>query len=172
MKKNKYLFELLFFIHVMFGGICNAQCQGEDSLYFCPHGNYRILKIEKVGKSSKIKNRGKEYEFSNVGSLYIIYAKKMKDIFFNSEMDSDTIRILSIKNTRKKNGKKLKKNNVYFFNLVSIYWKVTELADMLSHVNNEGFFYKGYYINRLKDEDIEQIYEAEQLDGLNYNFFR
>ena len=43
---------------------------------------------------------------------------------------------------------------------------------MLSHVNNEGFFYKGYYINRLKDEDIEQIYEAEQLDGLNYNFFR
>ena len=120
MKKNKYLFELLFFILVMFGGICNAQCQGEDSLYFCPHGNYRILKIEKVGKSSKIKNRGKEYEFSNVGSLYIIYAKKMKDIFFNSEMDSDTIRILSIKNTRKKNGKKLKKTMCIFL-ILSLY---------------------------------------------------
>lgn len=39
---------------------------------------------------------------------------------------------------------------------------------MLSHVNNEGFYYKGHYIHRLENEDIENIYEARQLEGLNY----
>lgn len=161
----------MFFLLLIFSGVtCSAQCNVEDSLFFCPKGYYKIIKIDKIKNSED-----KEYFYEGLksrkkSSLYIISAKRIDKIFDESlQCEQKVVRILSVKECGKAKGNILKKNRIYYFNLVSLYWKITELGDMLSHVNNEGFYYKGYYIHRLEHEDIESIYETNQLDGLSYN---
>ena len=169
-KNNKMNLGRLFLLLIFLcGETCRAQGKDEDSLFFCPQGYYKILKIDKV-RSSKYKESFCDgLKSRDKSSLYMIFAEKTEDsLDVNHQDEHKVVRILSVREGGKTKGNMLKKNKVYFFNLVSLYWKTTELGDMLSHVNNEGFYYKGYYIHRLENEDIENIYEARQLEGLNY----
>ena len=59
----------------------------------------------------------------------MIFAEKTEDsLDVNHQDEHKVVRILSVREGGKTKGNMLKINKVYFFNLVSLYWKTTELG--------------------------------------------
>ena len=63
-KMYKMNLSKMFFLLLIFCGVtCSAQCNVEDSLFFCPKGYYKILKIDKIKNSED-----KEYFYEGLKS--------------------------------------------------------------------------------------------------------
>ena len=117
-KNNKMnLGRLFLLLIILCVETCRAQGKDEDSLFFCPQGYYKILKIDKIKNSED-----KEYFYEGLksrkkSSLYIISAKRIGKIFDESlQCEQKVVRILSVKEGGKAKGNILKKNRIYYFN--------------------------------------------------------
>lgn len=151
---------------------CKAQCQNESSLSHSRHGYYRVISVKK--------EKGKTLDFSidtvklisANKILYSVFAECLNDSSSNDYVSAEkkVIRILTTRKHGGSKGKRIKKNKAYYFDLVSIFWKDYDMStDFQSDMGVGCVFCDGCFVFKLEGEDVGDIYETDQLNGLYYD---
>lgn len=142
---------------------CHAQSLSDRQDTNNRHGYCKVTDIQKVSKKCRLDK--------NCPRVYIIFVEYLGDsvIVEKSLKNHERFRILSAKKKNRHTGETIKVNNTYYFDLISLYRPITSDIKDISYIPDDNALgYEGHLIFRLEDENIENIFETVQLNGLKY----